>query len=117
MSGKVSHLAGLAAEAAVARRYRDSGCVLSRTRWRGRCGEIDLVARQGDRVIFVEVKKARTHAEAALRLSDLQRRRLIAAAEEFLDGEPRGTLTDMRFDVALVDGLGRIEIIENALAA
>jgi hypothetical protein len=27
---------------------------------------------------------------------------------------PRGSLTDMRIDLALVDATGRIEIIENA---
>ena len=41
----------------------------------------------------------------------------MATATEFVGGEPAGQLTEMRFDVALVDGQGRIEIIENALAA
>jgi hypothetical protein len=27
---------------------------------------------------------------------------------------PRGSLTDMRIDIALVDSLGRIAIVENA---
>ncbi len=32
-------------------------------------GEIDLIARDGDEVIFVEVKKSRSHADAADHLS------------------------------------------------
>ena len=39
------------------------------------------------------------------------------AATEFLAGEPKGQLTDVRFDVALVDDKGRIEVLENAFAA
>ena len=42
--------------------------------------------------------------------------RIYAAAEEFLGGEPTGQLTESRFDVALVDAMGRIEVLENAFA-
>ncbi|MFN3643725.1 MAG: YraN family protein [Gemmobacter sp.] len=117
MSGLVSHLSGLSAEAAVARHYAGSGRTIAASRWRGAGGEVDLIAREGARVVFIEVKKARTHAIAAERLGRRQIGRLIAAAEEFLGGEPRGSLTEMRFDVALVDAVGAIEVIENAIAA
>ena len=40
--------------------------------------------------------------------------RLMAAAEEFAGSQPRGSLTDMRFDVALMDCHGMIRVIENA---
>ena len=42
--------------------------------------------------------------------------RIIAAGSEFLAGEPKGQLTEVRFDLAVVDQTGRIEIIENAFA-
>jgi putative endonuclease len=113
--GRVAEFAGRAAETAVARRYADAGRAIAATRWRGGGGEIDLIARDGDCVVFVEVKRARTHHEAAGRLSRAQTRRLFAAAATFVDGEPKGSLTDIRFDLALVDAAGRIEIIENAL--
>ncbi len=117
MSGLVSYLSGLSAEAAEARHYELSGRHVAATRWRGRGGEIDLVAREGDRVIFIEVKRARTHALAAERLGARQTARICAAASEFVAGEPAGQRTEMRFDVALVDQHGVIEIIENAIAA
>lgn len=117
MSGARSWHAGKAAEAAVARHYRRSGRAIAAERWRGRAGEIDLVARDGGQVIFIEVKQSQTLADAASHLSPRQMGRIYAAASEFLAGEPRGQLTDARFDVALVDGRGRIEIIENAFAA
>lgn len=112
--GRVADLSGRAAEAAVARRYADGGRAIAATRWRGGGGEIDLVVREDDCVVFVEVKRARTHDEAASRVSRAQTRRLFAAASVFVDGEPKGSLTEMRFDLALVDAAGRIEIVENA---
>ncbi|SNX73823.1 putative endonuclease [Cereibacter ovatus] len=117
MSGKVSYLAGQAAEDAVARVYDRSGRSIAARRWRGISGEIDLIAREGAEVIFIEVKKSVTHAGAAVRLSRRQMDRIWGAASEFLAGEPAGQLTASRFDVALVDGHGRVEIIENAFAA
>ena len=69
----------------------------------------------GDGIIFAEVKKSRSHEQAALRLGARQITRIMAAGEEFLGTLPNGALTPARFDVALVDAAGRVEIIENAL--
>lgn len=117
MGGKISYLSGLAAEEAVARHYARGGLAVAARRWRGEGGEIDLIARDGASIVFIEVKAARTHSEAVQRVTPLQSRRIMAAAEEFVGTEPAGTLTPMRFDVALVDALGRIDVIENAFAA
>jgi putative endonuclease len=40
--------------------------------------------------------------------------RLIAASTEFLADEPKGMLTDVRLDLAMVNGQGQVKIIENA---
>ncbi len=114
MSGLVSYCAGLAAEEQVARDYGRRGHALCARRWRGRGGEIDLIARDGAGYIFIEVKKARSLARAAERVSRRQLRRVHAAAGEYLGQAPGGLDTPARIDVALVDGAGRIEIIENA---
>lgn len=116
MKGAVSYHAGRVAESQVALLYSRSGCQIAARRWRGTSGEIDLIARDGAGVIFVEVKKSRTHALAAEHLSHRQMARIYTTAAEFLSGEPSGQATFARFDVALVDGTGRIEIIENAFA-
>ena len=63
------------------------------------------------------MKKARDFARAAARVSARQMERLCAAAEEFLGQEPGGLLTDMRFDVALVNASGEHRIVENAFGA
>lgn len=117
MTGSLAYHAGLSAEHQVARDYQRRGYPLAAHRWRGASGEIDLITRDGDGFVFVEVKKSRTHARAAERLGMRQIRRLMEAANEFLAGCPLGLNTFVRFDVALVDSYGRIEIVENALSA
>lgn len=117
MSGIVSYLAGVSAEKQVAAYYARNGMAIAAERWRGKGGEIDLVARDGDGLVFIEVKKSRSHARAAERLSMRQIRRLFDAAGEYMAVFCAGGAVNARFDVALVDGAGRIEIIENALVA
>ena len=114
MSGAVSYHAGLAAEDTVVRDYTRRDHVVAAQRWRGQGGEIDLIMRHGETVVFVEVKKAKDFATAALRLGRRQMDRICASASEFLAGEPNGQLTDVRFDLAMVNAIGAVEVIENA---
>ncbi len=115
LRGALAHKAGQLAEAQVARHYAARGLAVHATRWRGQGGEIDLILRDGAGFVFVEVKRARELSAAALRLRPAQMARLLVAAEEFLGAQPAGLATPARFDVALVDGQGRLEVIENAL--
>ncbi len=114
MTGQTGYQAGLAAEEIVAGDYGRRQHRLAARRWRGQSGEIDLIMRDGETVVFVEVKKSKTFARAASRLGRRQMDRLCGAAAEFLAGEPRGQLTDIRFDLAMVDGYGAVKVIENA---
>jgi len=114
MTGSVGYHAGDVAEDIVASDYICRNYQLAARRWRGKGGEIDLVMRDGDKVIFVEVKKSKTFAAAARRLKGTQMERICTAAQEFLAGEPRGQLTNVRFDLAMVDGTGAVKVIENA---
>lgn len=114
MTGITSYQAGFAAEDIVARDYMRRGQSLAGRRWRGKGGEIDLIMRDAGQVIFVEVKKSRDFDRAAQRLSRRQMDRLCNAAMEFVAGEAKGQLTDMRFDLAMVNSVGAVQIIENA---
>lgn len=51
---------------------------------------------------------------AAERVSPRQRSRITLAAQEFAGACASGLESEMQFDVALVDGLGRLEIVEAA---
>lgn len=112
--GRMAQIAGALAEDAVLARYIRQGYLLLDRRWLGRAGEIDLILQQGDCIVFVEVKQSVSHAAAAERLGRHQMNRICSAACEYCGTQPLGQLTEMRFDVALVDGIGRIDILENA---
>ncbi len=114
IQGSVSYHAGQAAENAVARDYIRRGFTLARERWRGKRGEIDLIMRDGPDLVIVEVKKSTSFEQAALRITRRQIDRILGSAEEFIANEPNGSLTNLRFDVALVDETGQLRIVENA---
>jgi putative endonuclease len=103
IAGRVAYHAGLCAEDSIAADYV-----------RRQSGEIDLIARGAEGLVFIEVKASRSHNRAAQRISRRQIERLYSAASEYIAGEPDGQNTDMRFDVALMDRYGAIDIIENA---
>lgn len=65
--------------------------------------------------VFVEVKASADFDRAAESLLPGQIARIRAAASEYAARLPHGQDSAMRFDLALVDGVGRIEIVENAL--
>ena len=112
--GVAACAAGRMGEDSVRRDYLARGYALVASRWRGQAGEIDLILRQGDEFVFVEVKSSARHDLAAQRLSRRQMDRICHAALEFCGQLATGLMTLMRFDAALVDRVGRVEIIENA---
>lgn len=65
-------------------------------------GEVDLIARRGRTLAFVEVK-ARTGLDAAAEaIRPEQRRRIVRAAEAFLAERPGLSELEVRFDAVLV---------------
>ena len=115
MRGQVAYLAGLAAEDQVVADYIQRGYQLAEARWRGKAGEIDLIFRDGKGFVFVEVKKSSSFDRALENLTNRQARRIMLAGQEYLGVCGAGQLTDMRFDVALVDRHGQIKVLEAAL--
>lgn len=111
--GRLAALSGVMAEDSVHRHYLAQGAVLRASRWRGKAGEIDLIFQDGEDLVFVEVKKAATHAIAAERLRPAQMARICRAACEYCEVAGLGTVP-MRFDAALVDQTGRVDQIPNA---
>lgn len=116
LRGTMADCAGRASEDIVYRHYRARGAEPRGRRWHGMGGEIDLIFEQAGETIFVEVKKAADFAAAAARLRPRQVARLTQAAEEYLGLHAGSISTACRFDVALVDGVGRVEVLENAFA-
>ena len=114
LRGKTAYLSGLAAEESVLRLYCASGMEVLERRWRGSRAEIDLILKDGDMVVFVEVKKSRSFDAALLSFGPAQRHRITQAAAEYLGRAGLGQLTDIRFDLAMVNGIGAVDILENA---
>jgi len=121
LRGSTAYHDGLAAESNVEIQFQSEGYTLLERRWRGKAGEIDLIFRDNNTnlwgqtggFVFVEVKKAKSHATAAERLSQRQLDRICRAGEEYVALSSPGQTVDMRVDLALVDGQGQIEILPN----
>ena len=71
-------------------------------RYRSPVGEIDIVARRGGLIAFIEVKARRDRTLALEAVSEHQRRRICRAAEMFIATHPALAALDFRFDVMVV---------------
>lgn len=97
---------GTAVEAAALAHLRQAGLrpLANNARYRG--GELDLVMRDGDTVVFVEVRYRATAAfgGGAASVDLRKRRKLVLAAQLFLQSHPALANQPCRFDV--VDAWG-----------
>jgi putative endonuclease len=107
---------GRGAEDMVAEALDARGYTILAKRLRTGAGEIDLVAANRRRIVFVEVKARPSTAEAAYAVSARQQARLLDAAAVALATHPEWARAEMRFDVALVAG-GVVEMVEDAIRA
>jgi putative endonuclease len=102
---------GASAEALAGRFLESQGLTIVARNFRARRGEIDLIAREGATLVFVEVRfrRSQSHGGAAESITAAKRARLVAAAQAFLlhqRGDP-----PCRFDAILLDTLdpGRVD--------
>ena len=98
----------------IARRYlRDHGYLIVARNWHCRFGEIDLIARDDDTLVFVEVKARASSGfggpEGAVTLH--KQARLIAAARAYL--RDAKSEIPVRFDVVTVTP-GRVKLYKDA---
>ncbi|MFG1394415.1 YraN family protein [Xanthobacter agilis] len=101
---RAAHARGVAAEGRAARLLEAQGFAIVARRARTKAGEIDLIARRGDLLVFCEVKQRASLAAAAEALLTRQQRRIAAAAEAWLAERPELSPLDMRFDAILIAG-------------
>lgn len=114
-------LFGKTGEDLAVRELERRGYEIVARRWRQRRGEIDIIARDGATLVFVEVKARDGVAfgDGAEAVTGLKRRRITQLAEEYL---ARHRLVDCpcRFDVVSVhvdSGRPVVEVFQNAFDA
>ena len=99
-----AHRLGHAAEWRAVWRLRLGGYAILARRYKTRLGEIDIVARRGRVLAFVEVKARGDLDTAASALRNGQFGRMARAANLFLARHPRYAVCSVRFDAVLVSG-------------
>jgi putative endonuclease len=109
---------GRAGEEAAVRFLHERGYRIIERNYRCRFGEIDLIARDGETLAFVEVKTRRSQAfgPPALAVTIQKQRHLVKASQVYL--AQRGKAHELcRFDVVTIEMEAdtlRVEIIKNA---
>lgn len=122
MDTPAPHLAlGSLGEALARETLEREGYAIVATRYRTRAGEIDVIARDGPCLVFVEVKARQgiEHGTPAEAVTPRKQRRVIAMARDYLARHPTDA-TDCRFDVVAIligEGSPAIELIRNAFDA
>jgi putative endonuclease len=112
--GRRAHARGIDAEAAACTALECDGWAVLERRLRTPAGEIDVVAQRQGLLAIVEVKARPTLADAASALSPRQQMRLLAAAEIVLAAHPTWGECGVRFDLLVVDAVGRVRRITDA---
>ncbi len=99
-------------EAAAAAYLIRQGYTVHERQWRCRSGEIDLIARQGDQVVFVEVRTRRNmpSGSAEESVTSAKQQRLVELAYAYIEAHNLDEQTPWRIDVIAVriDRAGRI---------
>lgn len=93
---------GLRAEALAAWFLRLKGYRILAMRYKTRMGEVDIIARRGQQLIFAEVKWRSSQADGAQAIHPENIRRVRQAAELYLQKHPRYTGLDIRFDALVL---------------
>jgi putative endonuclease len=97
-----AYRAGRSAEAIAAWCLRLKGYRIVATGFKTPVGEIDLIARRGRTLVFVEVKVRPTKTQAADAITARQQARIARAADWFLKSRPNFAAFQCRFDAVLV---------------
>jgi len=92
------------------------GLTLVERNFRCKGGEIDLIMRERDCLVFIEVRQrsSRGHGGAAASITPAKQRRLVIAAQVYL--LRLKVLPPCRFDVVAIDG-GALSWLKNVIEA
>ena len=113
MRRRAAETAGRRAEILASILLRLKGYTVLHRRYRAPSGEIDLIARRGNLLAFVEVKHRAILEDAIGAVSAQARRRIERAADMFVAKNSALAQCDMRYDIVAIAGW-RVRHISNA---
>ena len=93
---------GLSAESRAAAFLMAKGYRILAKRFRTPHGEIDIVARRRNLIVFIKVKARASLDEAAYAVTPRQQQRIIDAAQGWLMAHPEHADFELRFDAMLI---------------
>ena len=98
---------------------KNQGFVILQRNYRTRLGEIDIIARDGQTIVFVEVKARKTDNTGSVKSSITQNKKIkITRLAQCYLKQSRTYDAKVRFDVVVIKGDGEsIELIKNAFDA
>jgi putative endonuclease len=110
---------GRTAEEQACRHLERRGFAVMQRNYRSGEGEIDIVARKGGLLVFVEVRslEAAAFGSPEETVGPRKRRRIVAAARRYLSRVPPGSWEEARFDVIAIVGNGNAAEIRHYPAA
>lgn len=114
---KQAHQSGVQAEKLAVLFLRAKGYAILATRYRAPVGEVDIVARSGGTLIFVEVKRRQSLEEALQSLTPRQQTRIVRAAQAWLAEKELPLSTDCRFDMIVFSAYLVPHHMKNAFTA
>jgi putative endonuclease len=110
------HHLGRLGERLAAEHLERRGCAIVSRNHRTRLGEIDLIAMDGDTLVFVEVKTRRGSGCPWDALHEAKRNQVRRMARAYLAEAPgRPTAAGVRFDAigVVIDGRGRLTSLDH----
>jgi putative endonuclease len=95
------------------------GCTIVERNFRTKGGEIDIVARKGDVLVFVEVRSLEVpdFGTPEASVTPAKRRRIVVAARQYLSKVPPSSWREARFDVIAIEGAGNVAVLRHFPAA
>lgn len=113
-------LKGALGEQAAARYLREKGYELISANYKTKFGEIDIIVKKDDYIVFVEVKTRQLNTLVApyLAVNEVKQKKIIQTASSFIKSNQQYSKFSYRFDIIEIftDGLKVVNVnhLENA---
>ncbi len=117
MIPKTKKKIGEEGEIKAAEYLRGAGYVVIDRNFRARHGEIDIVCRKDDVIVFAEIKNYSTYDASSMEyaLNSTKKQRIIQTSKRYLYEKGIDEETTVRYDVVFVHN-GRVEHFKNAFS-